>query len=250
MSRLDELIGELCPDGVEYKAIHESYLRLRGTQITAAKMKDIARPDGNIRIFAGGKTAINAFEGDIPRANITRAPAVVVQSRGVIDFVYYDKPFTFKNEMWAYTSDEKVCVKFLYYVLQNNVDYFRKIASKMGTIPQISLHVTENFLVPVPPLQVHAEIVRILDKFTSLTAELQQRERSSTNTTGATSLPSGKTYTLLHYMNSSTHATVILPRSATQKFGKIPAFLGSEWMTSGLTAEYSRIPFSMLIPEQ
>lgn len=172
MSRLSELMGELCPDGVEYKPISEIYSRLRGSPITAAKMREIAAPEGSIRVFAGGKTAINAFEEDIPQANITRVPAVIVQSRGVIDFVYYDKPFTFKNEMWAYTSDDVVSVKFLYYVLKNNTDYFRKIASRMGTIPQIPLHITEDFRVPVPPLEVQAEIVRILDSFTEYTALL------------------------------------------------------------------------------
>ena len=37
MSRLDELIAELCPDGVEYKPIKEVYLRLKGTPITAGR---------------------------------------------------------------------------------------------------------------------------------------------------------------------------------------------------------------------
>lgn len=104
-----------------------------------------------IKIFAGGKTVIDASENDIPNANITRVPAVLVQSRGVIDVIYYDKPFTFKNEMWAYTVDEKVSVKFLYYVLKNNMEYFRTAASGMGSMPQISLSVTENFLIPCPP---------------------------------------------------------------------------------------------------
>ena len=108
MSRLDELIAELCPDGVEYKKIKEVYTRIKGTPITASKMKEIEDPDGEIRIFAGGKTVINAREHNIPNANITRVPAVLVQSRGVIDAVYYDKPFTFKNEMWAYTNENQV----------------------------------------------------------------------------------------------------------------------------------------------
>ncbi|MGN8730168.1 restriction endonuclease subunit S [Hornefia butyriciproducens] len=172
MSRLSELINELCPDGVEYKKIKDMYQRLKGTPITAAKMKEISNDAGDIRVFAGGKTVINAFEEDIPKANITRVPAVLVQSRGVIDAVYYDKPFTFKNEMWAYTSDDIIKVKFLYYVLKNNIEHFREAASGMGSLPQISLKVTEEFRVPVPPLEVQREIVRILDSFTLLTAEL------------------------------------------------------------------------------
>ena len=172
MSNLEELIERLCPDGVEYKEIGEIYTRLRGTPITAGKMKEIQNDNGDIKVFAGGKTIINAFEQDIPRANITRVPSVLVQSRGVIDFVFYDKPFTFKNEMWAYTADTVTEVKFLYYVLKNNVQHFKEAASGMGSLPQISLKVTENFKLPVPPLEVQREIVRILDNFTFLTTEL------------------------------------------------------------------------------
>ena len=85
MSKLEQLIEELCPDGVEFHKIKNVYTRLKGTAITAGKMKEIDNPSGDIRIFAGGKTVINAFEDDIPRANITRVPAVLIQSRGVID---------------------------------------------------------------------------------------------------------------------------------------------------------------------
>ena len=172
MSRLGALIQQLCPDGVEYRPIKEEYQRLKGIPITAAKMKEIERPDGNIRIFAGGKTVVDAYEEDIPKANIIRVPAVLVQSRGVIDAVYFERPFTFKNEMWAYTHENKIAVKFLYYILKNNIETFREVASSMGSLPQISLKVTENFKMPIPPLEVQREIVRILDQFTDLTAEL------------------------------------------------------------------------------
>lgn len=172
MSKLERLINELCSNGVEFKKIKNSYTRIKGTPITAGKMKEIASDDGEIKIFAGGKTVINAHEADIPNANITRVPAVLVQSRGVIDAVYYDKPFTFKNEMWAYTADNPIKVKYLYYILKNNIEHFREAASGMGSLPQISLRVTEEFIIPLPPLPVQEEIVRILDKFTELSAEL------------------------------------------------------------------------------
>lgn len=174
MTKLDKLIQELCPDGVEFRKVKEVYQRLKGTPITAGKMKEIENPQGEIKIFAGGRTVINAKEEDIPNSNITRVPAVLVQSRGVIDAVYYDKPFTFKNEMWAYTADNSTSVKFLYYVLKNNMEYFRSAAAGMGSLPQISLPVTEDFLIPVPPLPVQREIVRILDNFTELTARKKQ----------------------------------------------------------------------------
>lgn len=181
MSNLEELIQEFCPNGVEYVKIKDVFTRLKGTSITAGKMKEIETSNGEIKIFAGGKTVINANECDIPNANITRVPAVLVQSRGVIDFIYYDQPFTFKNEMWAYTAKNIITVKYLYYVLKNNVQYFRESASGMGALPQISLGVTEDFIVPLPALPVQREIVRILDSFTlysaELTAELTARRK-------------------------------------------------------------------------
>ena len=173
MSRLEDLLAEYCPVGLEFKKISEVYSRLKGTPITAGKMKEIANSDGEIRIFAGGKTVIDAQESKIPNANITRVPAVLVQSRGIIDFIYYDQPFTFKNEMWAYTCDKPKSVKYLYYVLKNSQQYFIDASSGMGSMPQISLPVTEDFVIPLPPLPVQEEIVRILDKFTALEAELE-----------------------------------------------------------------------------
>ena len=172
MTKLEELINGLCPDGVEYVKIKDYFIRLKGTPITAAKMKEIASNDGEIKVFAGGKTVINAYEKDIPKANITRVPAVLVQSRGVIDVVYYDNPFTFKNEMWAYTHNEQTTVKYLYYFLSTQVNKMRESASGMGSLPQISLKVTEEMQIPLPPLPIQSEIVHILDSFTLLTAEL------------------------------------------------------------------------------
>lgn len=181
MTKLEKLIEELCPNGVEHVKVKDKFQRLKGTPITATKMKEIENPDGEIRIFAGGKTVINANEEDIPKANITRVPAVLVQSRGVIDVVFYDRPFTFKNEMWAYTTDNVITVKYLYYVLKNNVQKFRDAASGMGSLPQISLPVTEEFLIPLPPLEVQAEIVKILDDYsTSVTALQQELEKELT----------------------------------------------------------------------
>lgn len=156
------------PKRIEYKSIKDVYTRLKGTPITAGKMKEIDNPIGDVRIFAGGKTVVTALEDDIPNANVTRVPSVLVQSRGVIDFIYYERPFTFKNEMWAYTAENKIEVKYLYYILKNNVKRFRELASGTGSLPQISLPVTENYKIPVPPFEVQKRIVEALDSFDEL----------------------------------------------------------------------------------
>lgn len=152
--------------------ISDLFKRVKGTPITAGKMKQIEDPDGKIRIFAGGQTAVNANLRDIPKANIIDYPCVIVQSRGLIDFVYYDKPFTFKNEMWAYTCNNQVTVKYLYYYLKNNVNHFREIGTQMGSMPQISLPVTEKFEIYLPSLEEQKKIVNILDKFEKLISDI------------------------------------------------------------------------------
>ena len=173
MKSIDELIAELCPNGVKTVKIKDVFLRLKGTPITANKMHEIQRSDGDILIFAGGKTVVRANEADISEANIINVPAVLVQSRGIVDFIYCDTPFTFKNEMWAYTAADADSVRYLYYVFKQSVNYFRNASSGMGAFPQISLKVTEEYSIPLPPLAVQKEIVRTLDGFTGLIDELE-----------------------------------------------------------------------------
>ena len=148
--------------------ISDIFTRLRGTSITASLMKTINSPDGDIKVIAGGKTAIFAYEKDIPNANITRVPAVLIQSRGIIDAVYYDKPFTFKNEMWAYTADNLILVRYLYYYLKNNIHYLREAGSAMGSMPQISIPVTDKLKIPLVKPKYMNFIVATLDKFEKL----------------------------------------------------------------------------------
>lgn len=55
MSKLQELIQKLCPDGVEYKKLGELGKRLKGLPITATQMKAMASSGGEIRILQAGR---------------------------------------------------------------------------------------------------------------------------------------------------------------------------------------------------
>jgi type I restriction enzyme ecoprrI specificity protein len=76
--------------------------------------------------------------------------------------------------MWAYTFANKVTVKYLYYYLKNRVDYFRMVGSQMGSMPQISLPITENFEIFLPSENEQERIVNILDKFDELTSNISK----------------------------------------------------------------------------
>lgn len=172
-------------DGVEvrWKPLGELLVRTKGTKITAGQMKELHKEGAPVKIFAGGKTVAFVDFDDIPAKDINNEPSIIVKSRGVIEFEYYKKPFSHKNEMWSYHSRNKaIHIKYVYHFLKLREPHFQSIGSKMQ-MPQIAIPDTENFEIPVPSpenpkksIEIQAEIVRILDAFTSLTAELNTRK--------------------------------------------------------------------------
>ena len=177
MSRLEELLKELCPDGVEYKQLKDICKRQKGISITAGEMKKINKPGAPVRIFAGGNTFADVNIDDIDGNNILHEPSIIVKSRGNIGFVYYDQLFSHKNELWSYSKKtDKINLKFVYYYLSNHTRDFQNMA-KSGKLPQISTPNTDNYRIPIPPLEIQSEIVKVLDNFTELTAELTARKK-------------------------------------------------------------------------
>ena len=159
-------------DDVPRLAISDLLIRTKGTNITAQKMRQLHKENGEVRIFAGGKTYADVDFKDIPKKDINLNPSIIVKSRGIIEFEYYDKPFSHKNEFWSYYSENKnVNIKFVYYYLSKNVNYFQRIANNMQ-MPQISIPVTDKYKVPLPPIKEQERIVAILDRFDALCNDL------------------------------------------------------------------------------
>lgn len=179
MNKLSYLEKLLDGVEVEWKTLEKVLKRTKGTKITAGQMKALHKDNAPLKIFAGGKTVAFVDFKDIPEKDINREPSIIVKSRGIIEFEYYDKPFSHKNEMWSYHSNnDAISIKYIYYFLKINEGYFQKIGGKMQ-MPQIATPDTDKFEVPIPcpdnpekSLAIQSEIVRILDKFTALTAEL------------------------------------------------------------------------------
>ncbi|EOW5927250.1 restriction endonuclease subunit S [Escherichia coli H20] len=179
MSELSYLEKLLDGIKVEWKTLGKVLKRTKGTKITAGQMKALHKDNAPLKIFAGGKTVAFVDFKDIPEKDINREPSIIVKSRGIIEFEYYDKPFSHKNEMWSYHSNnDAISIKYIYYFLKINEEYFQKIGGKMQ-MPQIATPDTDKFEVPIPcpdnpekSLAIQSEIVRILDTFSALTAEL------------------------------------------------------------------------------
>jgi len=169
MSYLRKLLGRA---KVEWIALGEVLIRTQRTSITARQMKELNKAGAPLKIFAGGKTIAHVNFEDIPAKDVKRKPSIIVKSRGIIEFEYYDKPFSHKNEMWSYHSEKpETHVKYIYHFLKLNESHFQQLGSKTQT-PQIATPDTDKFLIPVPcpedsqkSLHIQGEIVRILDKF-------------------------------------------------------------------------------------
>ncbi|MFP6010526.1 restriction endonuclease subunit S [Helicobacter pylori] len=172
--RLKTLLQTLAPKGVEFKKIGELFKRNKGINITAAQMKELHSEIGKVRIFAGGATKADINYKDISKKDIINCESVIIKSRGNIGFEYYNQPFSHKNEIWSYSSKtNQMLVKFLYYYLSNNQYYFQKLAQSSSVkLPQLSVSDTDEYEVPIPPLEIQQEIVKILDQFSLLTTDL------------------------------------------------------------------------------
>ena len=163
MSRLDELIREYCPDGVEYKKLNEVSIMQRGTTLTKAKAIT-----GDIPVISGGKEP--AFYCNYPNRD---GDVVTVAGSGAsAGYVQYWKIPIFANDCFTIKGNNNTNTKYLYYCMTNSQDKIYE-TKKGGGVPHVHISDIENHVFPVPPLPVQKEIVRILDSFTELTAELQ-----------------------------------------------------------------------------
>ena len=69
------------------------------------------------------------------------------------------------------TNESIINYKYLYYCLANKYEALKN--QGQGVLSSLNLTTIKKIEIPVPPLSVQQEIVRILDKFTQLEAELE-----------------------------------------------------------------------------
>lgn len=163
MKNLETLIQELCPDGVEFVKLGDCCSFKRGTTITAKN----AIP-GDVPVLAGGQKPAYYHN----EANRTGETIVVAGSGAYAGFVSYWTIPVFLSDSFSVEPDDRLVVKFVYYFLKNIQQ--KIFATKKGSgVPHVHGSSIEKFEIPLPPIKVQTEIVRILDKFTSLEAELE-----------------------------------------------------------------------------
>ena len=99
-------------------------------------------------------------------------PTVLLPRKVSISNVFYvEKPFWNVDTVFYTKIKNELLPKYLYYYICNC--HIEKLNTSNAARPALTRTVLNNIEVPVPPLPVQREIVRILDNFTSLEAELE-----------------------------------------------------------------------------
>lgn len=167
MSKLQELIKELCPDGVEFRKLGEVCEILDSKRQPIAKGKRIP---GKYPYYGA-----NGVQDYVDNYIFDGVFLLVGEDGSVINKDNSPVLNWAVGKIWvnnhAHILAEKYCcnLRYLYFILQ--VTNVSKIVR--GMPPKINQENLINIEIPLPPLEVQNEIVRILDTFTAHTAELQ-----------------------------------------------------------------------------
>lgn len=166
MSRLDELIAELCPDGVKYERLQDHCLLLDNERRPVTK-KD--RISGMYPYYGA-----NGIQDYVDKYIFSGTFLLIGEDGSVIDSDGRPVLNWATGKIWvnnhAHILSEKkgTSLRYLYYVLQTvNISSLVR-----GAPPKLNQKSLNNIIIPAPPLPVQEEIVMILDKFTELTAKL------------------------------------------------------------------------------
>ena len=169
MTHIEQMIQDLCPNGVEWKTIKETVGVNRGRRLTKSQLKE----DGLYEVYHGSKdTPLGRYDD----YNAPKDTIIVVNTGGIGGVKYLDKAFWCSDGSFWLGHSTGISNKFLYYFLSRYEDYFES-QKRVGGVPTIDRNVVENFEIPVPPIEIQQRIVAILDAFSALAAELQMRRK-------------------------------------------------------------------------
>lgn len=161
MNYLNRLIKEFCPHGVTYLKL-ENFLKIKN----GGDYKHLGC--GTYPVYGSGgiMTYVDSFVYD--------KPSVLIPRKGSIDKLYYvTEPFWNVDTVFYTDIDVTVAIpKYVYFCLQkSHLEQY----NTAGGVPSLTQKVLNCIRIPLPPLAVQQEIVRILDSFTELTTELNKK---------------------------------------------------------------------------
>ena len=164
MSKLDDLIKKLCPNGVEFHSVEDVANVARGVRVVRSQLAD----QGSYPVFQNSLTPMGYYEKQNCKADT--AFVIAAGAAGEIGYSYSD--FWAADDCYFFKCSKALSSRYLYHMLLWKQPFLKSRVRK-ASIPRLSRDHIEQLSIPVPPLPVQEEIVRILDSFTKLEAELE-----------------------------------------------------------------------------
>lgn len=187
MSRIDELIAELCPDGVVFRPIWQlttwdkkfnAVERFKQPEVRkyryllANEMTPFVVEGGDVKLLTTNDSNLWTTEA-VVGGPIHEGEIIAIPWGGNAIVQYFNGRFVTSDNRIAVANDpNELSMKFLYYFIQSNLGTLASFYRGSG-IKHPSMAKVLDWRIPVPPLEVQREIVRVLDQFTQLEAELE-----------------------------------------------------------------------------
>ncbi|GAA9378723.1 restriction endonuclease subunit S [Helicobacter pylori] len=164
MHKIERLLQTLAPKGVEFRKLGEVCEIIRGKRVTKKEILD----KGKYPVVSGGI----GFMGYLNEYN-REENTITIAQYGTAGFVNWQNQKFWANDVcFSVIPKETLINRYLYYVLTNMQNYLYSISNR-STIPySISSNNIMQITIPIPPLEIQQEIVKILDAFTELNTEL------------------------------------------------------------------------------
>lgn len=188
MNKLIEQIEKYCPDGVEYIPLWqltswdkrfkevENSKQIRIDEYhyyLAAELNSIISENGDIKILTTSKTDLYTTE-ELAGDNVVDAEIICIPWGGNPIVQYYNGKFVTSDNRIARVLDaNKLNTRYLYYAMINKIKTIASFYRGSG-IKHPAMANVLNIEIPVPPMPVQEEIVRILDKFSKLTTDISE----------------------------------------------------------------------------
>jgi len=194
MTKLEQLIKELCPNGVEYKKLGDIATDVfRGAGITRDQVTEEGTPC--VRYGEIYTTYGIYFDTCVSHTDESTIQSKKYFEHGDILFAITGESVEDIAKSTAYVGYEKCLAggdivvlkhdqnpKYLSYVLSTTSAQAQKSKGKVKSkVVHSSVPAIKNIVIPVPPIEIQVEIVKILDEYcTSVTALQQELEKELT----------------------------------------------------------------------
>lgn len=186
MAKIDELLNELCPEGVEWKKLGEVSSVMRGASPRPIKNFLSDKNDGIPWIKIG--------DAD-PKDKYIFSTAEFINKQGAVKSRFLKKgSFILSNSMsfgrpyilaidgcihdgWIAISNYESHINsdYMYYVLRTaNVKRYWSMSANNGAVSNLNADIVRDTIIPIPPLSIQQEIVEVLDTFTDAISNLEE----------------------------------------------------------------------------